>query len=197
MKRRSGWIAAALLGTGLLFVAGQSVWAESHESAASENETVEPLEEAAGDAGDQTKRKVKAGKKQRKADRDAAARERKKARAEKKAAKREARGRAKKGGEEARKGRKARERRSERAGERANSQWQEDATRGEERAGAVRDAGDEPAEDDLGELDAEAGGAAGETPEQGSSARRGKGEPPEQAKGFWGRFFGSGGDDEE
>jgi hypothetical protein len=187
MKRRSGWIAVALLGAGLLFVAGQSIRAESDEPVASESESVEPLEQAAEDAGEQAKEKAKAGKQKGDRDRGAAARERKaqrkKARADEKAA-------ARKGGE-------AREHRSERAAERANSQWQEGAARGQDRAGAVRDAGEEPPESDLGELDAEAGGAARETPEQDSRARRGKGEPPEQAKGFWGRLFGSGGDDQE
>ena len=36
-----------------------------------------------------------------------------------------------------------------------------------------------------------------EMEERGADARRGKGEPPEQAKGFWRRFFGFGGDDDE
>ena len=40
-------------------------------------------------------------------------------------------------------------------------------------------------------------GAARELPGQDSRTRRGKGEPPEQAKGFWNRWFGSGADDEE
>jgi hypothetical protein len=189
MKRRSGWIVTALFGIGLLFAVGaaQGARADSHEAAAGETEAVEPLEEAAEAAGEQAQEKVKAGKRRRDADRGAAARG-KKARADEKAAKRKAKRREKKGGEEARKGGRARERRSERAARRANPQWQEDASRGQERAGAVRDTGEETAEGELGE---------GEMEERGADARRGKGEPPEQAKGFWRRFFGGDDDEEE
>jgi hypothetical protein len=192
-------MAIALFGIGLLiaFAIGREVRADSHESVTDAGEVAEPLEQVAGDAGEQVEEEVEAGKKRGDADPEAAARGRKakgkKARADEKAAKRKAKGR----GKEKREGGQAREHRSERAAERANSQWQEDAARGQERAGAVREAGEGAAEAAPEELDAELGDAAGETPEQGSKGRRGKGEPPEQAKGFWSRFFGFGGDDEE
>ena len=180
MKRRTGCTAIALCGIALLFAfaTGQGVRADSHEVA-------EPLEQAAEDAGEN----AEVGEAD--ADGDAKARGRKGKR--EKAAKGKAKGR----GTEKRKGRQARERRSERAAERANNQWRDDATRGQERAGAVREAGEGAAERAPEEADAELGDAAGEAQEQGSQARRGKGEPPEQAKGFWSRFFGFGGDDEE
>jgi hypothetical protein len=205
MKRRSGWIAAALLGAGLLFALtiGQSVRADSHEGTPSESDAVEPLEQVAEDTADETagKGKAKAGKKRGGRDRGAAARgnkaKRKRARSAERAAKRQAGERAEAGGEAVREGGQAREHRSERAAERANSQWREGATRGRERAESVRGAGGESAEGELKDLDAEASGAARGEPERDSRGRRGKGEPPEEAKGFWSRFFGFGGEGEE
>lgn len=205
MKRRSGWIAAALLGAGLLLAlaTGQSVRADGHEATASESDAVEPLEQVAEDTADEPagKGKAKAGKKRGGGDRGAAARgdkaQRKRARSAERAAKRGAGEQAEASGEEVREGGQARKRRSERAAERANSQWQEGATRGQERAESVRGAGGESAESGLEDLDAEASDAARGKPERDSRGRRGKGEPPEEAKGFWSRFFGFGGGDEE
>ena len=75
MKRRSGWIAAALLGAGLLFAlaTGQSVRADSHEATASGSDAVEPLEQVAEDTADEPagKGKAKAGKRRSGGDRGA------------------------------------------------------------------------------------------------------------------------------
>lgn len=78
-------------------------------------------------------------------------------------------------GEKAKPGGRAPEQRSERAVEHGNPQWEEDATRSRERAEEVRQTQE------------------GETRQDAERAR--KGEPPEQAEGFWSRtrrFFGFG-----
>ncbi|MDH5565467.1 MAG: hypothetical protein OEY15_02235 [Myxococcales bacterium] len=180
MQRKSWRDAMTLLFASLLLVTGQMAQADERDEKVTgledktvDEQKVDELDVAPADELQRGKQKLREGAKSAKGAKKAAKHEQKSAKDRREA-----------DAEKAQKGGQALEHRSEHAAERANSQWEGEAIRGHERAGSVRDAVDR-----AGNIEGEAldDGADVSARKAQAADRRGKGESPTQAKGFWKR----------